>query len=494
MSVEMASTSLRERLGDPAHTLYLVDISSFIFRAFYAIRGLRNHEGLPTNAIYGVATMIARLAEEAHPEYVGVVYDSKEPSFRKEIYSDYKANRASPPEDLIPQFDKIEELISKFEIHSFRKAGVEADDLIATLTRRWRTLKPGVNRVVIVSSDKDLMQLVNDEVCLWDTMSNKIYGPPEVQEKFGVGPSQIRDYLGLVGDSSDNIPGVEGVGPKTAAELLNLYENLDGVLAAAADGKISGKRGETIKAQAEAARLSAKLATVHEELAVEFTPEEFRYHFHVTDGCRDFLGRMDFHSLVKKWTQATATGLAAAAAPAPVPEAQGQLSFGAKAAPGAVAVAPEGRGVIETRGSEMSPAVAPEARVAIEARRDWREETGDGLDSGKRFRTIRTEADFARVLVELEARKEFGFDLETTSLNPRQAEIVGVSLAWSTDFGCYIPVGHRGGGGEQLGLKRVLEGLKPYLENARYKKIGQNLKYDWSVLRGSRDRGRRDRC
>src|SRR4051812_6540534 len=190
------------QLPKSPQTLYLIDISSFIFRAFFAIRALKSKSGEPTNAVYGVATMLAKLAEDAKPDYLAVVYDSKEGSFRKEIYSEYKANRTEAPDDLKPQFARIEELIRCFEIHSYRQKGIEADDLIATLTKRWCAASPK-NRVIVVSSDKDLMQLVDDRVQIWDTMSNKIYGPSEVEEKFSVKPEQIRDYLALVGDSSD---------------------------------------------------------------------------------------------------------------------------------------------------------------------------------------------------------------------------------------------------------------------------------------------------
>ena len=228
---------------DPSQTLYLIDISSFIFRAFFAIRSLRNKAGEPTNAVYGVATMLARLAEEATPEYLAVVYDSKEPSFRKEIYPQYKANRSAPPEDLVPQFSRIEQLIRSFEIHSYRQSGIEADDLIATLCRKWCKVSPQ-HRAIIVSSDKDLMQLVNDQVTIWDTMTDKRYGAKEVEEKFGVRPDQIRDYLALVGDSSDNIPGVPGIGPKGAGELLKSFEQLENILTAAKEGKIPGKKAK----------------------------------------------------------------------------------------------------------------------------------------------------------------------------------------------------------------------------------------------------------
>jgi DNA polymerase-1 len=182
-------------LNKSYNTLYLVDISSFIFRAFYAVRELTAPDGTPVNAVYGVATMLGRLIDEAGPRFLAVVYDSKEPSFRKLRYPEYKANRSAPPDMLIPQFDLIEKLVGVMGIPSFRQSGVEADDLIATLNRQWIS-SDSHHRTVIVSGDKDLMALVNSKTQLWDTMKEIHYTPHEVQEKFGVEPSQVRDYGG----------------------------------------------------------------------------------------------------------------------------------------------------------------------------------------------------------------------------------------------------------------------------------------------------------
>jgi DNA polymerase-1 len=406
-------------------TLYLVDVSSFIFRAFFAIRPLHTRQGEPVNAVYGVATMLARLAEEAKPEYLAVCYDSKEPSHRKEVYPEYKANRSAPPEDLVPQFARIEELIRCMGIHSYRKSGVEADDLIATLARRWLE-RDSSNQVVVVTGDKDLMALVDGRVKVWDTMNNRHYDSAAVEEKFGVRPGQIRDYLALVGDSSDNIPGVPGVGPKTAVELLKQHETLDGVLAAAGAGKIPGRRGETIQAHEKDARLSAELATLHENIDIVARPEELAYRFTASAECLALLSELDFKSLAAKW---------GAAAPAPAPAGE-----------------------------------VPAAPVSVAAQ------------AAGEFRTVNTEAGLKALLEGLEKAKEFGFDLETTSLNPREAELVGVAICHEAGVGHYIPIGHRGTEVAQLPKGLVLERLAPFLKDPRYKKIGQNLKYDWSVL------------
>jgi DNA polymerase-1 len=425
--------SLITRLGEPAETLYLIDISSFIFRAFYAIRPLTTLSGDPVNAVYGVATMLAKLADEAKPQYLSVIYDSKEPSFRKEIYKDYKANRSETPDELIPQFDRIETLVRCLEMYSYRKSGVEADDLIATLTKKW-CAQAKHHRVVIVTSDKDLMQLVNDRVVIWDTMNNKVFGPDEVVDKFGVRPDQIRDYLGLVGDSSDNIPGVPSVGPKTASDLLKQFGTLDGILDAAKNNQIAGKKGEVLKNHEKDARLSAELATVHESLDVEIDPKTVRYEFHVNSECSDFLKSMNFQTLVTRWEQ--------------------WLGQSKKT---------------EAKVSSSDPSADAQSKVQAHA-------------TGLEFKTITTEKAFLEILDEIERTKEFALDLETTSLNPREAQIVGIAISTDPDVGHYIPVGHNGFG-EQLDSKRVLQALKPVLESEKYGKIGQNLKYDFSVLR-----------
>jgi len=409
------------QFAPPEKTLYLLDISSFIFRAFYAIRHLNTRAGEPVNAVYGVATMLARIAEQAGPEYLVVAYDSKEPSFREEIYPEYKANRSEPPEEIIPQFARIDELVRQFEIHSYRQPGFEADDLIASLTQKW--LKADSHHhVVIVTGDKDLMQLVNDRVRIWDTMADKVYGPAEVEEKMGVKPSQVRDFLGLVGDSSDNIPGVPGVGPKTAVDLLKTYENLEGVLAAAAQGKISGKRARTLVDYAEDARLSARLATVQSDLDLHLKQDDFRYHFHMNADCRKFLESLEFHTLVARWDKSASPALAE---------------------------------------SSVSGVVSADPSL---------------------FRTVNSEEEFQKLLKILSQVEEFGFDVETTSLNPREAVLVGVAISHDPAYGYYIPVGHCGTSVPQLSTERVLEGLKPILENPKIRKVGQNLKYDWSIL------------
>ncbi len=407
-------------------TLFLVDISSFIFRAFYAIRSLNSPAGVPVNSVYGVVTMLLKLVEEEKPGHLAIAYDSKEPSFRKQLFEAYKANRSAPPEELVPQFDLVEKAVRSLGFASFRQAGVEADDLIATATRLWKEASPR-NRVVVVTGDKDLMALVDDRVEVWDTMASKRYGREGVIEKFGVEPAQIVDYLAIVGDTSDNIPGVAGIGPKGAVDLLKAHRTLEGVLEAAESGKIPGKKGQALTRQKEIARLSRQLATLKEDCPLELSgsgwalpptlPGEVALHF---------FQELGFHSLVRK--------------------------YGGETSPVSEAPSSQGKG----KDSRTSPS--------------------------ETFRCIQTRAAFQEALAACRKAGEFGFDLETTSTNPREAELVGVSLCWDRSFGVYIPVGHRGTEAPQLPVGEVLEGLRPLLEDPRYKKIGQNLKYDWSVL------------
>ncbi len=370
--------------------------------------------------------MLARLSDEAKPQFLSVVYDSPGPSFREEIYPEYKAHRTEAPDDLKPQFGRIEEMIRCFEIQSYRQSGAEADDLIATLTRRWCEASPK-NRVVIVSGDKDLMQLVSDRVCVWDTMSNQVYGVPEVNEKFSIAPGQIRDYLALVGDSSDNIPGVAGIGPKGASDLLKQYGTLAGVLEAAEQGKISGKKGESLQSGKADALLSADLATLREDLEVVISEESLRYRFHMTEACETLFKELSFHNLVTKW----------------------KVHQNDKA------------------GSAPDASPGKNSHEEVEGR----------------FRTIHTEQDFQHLMECLKNSGEFGFDLETTSLNPREAQIVGVAVCYDLEFGCYIPLGHQDSSVPQLSRARVFEALAPLLESETIKKVGQNLKFDWGILR-----------
>ncbi len=276
--------------------LYIVDGSSYIFRAYYAIRHLSNSKGLPTNAVYGFTQMLLRLLKEEKPEYLVMVFDSKEPSFRKREFEAYKANREVPPDDLIPQFDYIKKVVEALNIPQLELPGFEADDIIATVAKR---LVPPENPVVIVTGDKDLMQLVNHHVVLLDEMKGKRIDVEGVREKFGVKPEQVVDVLGLMGDSSDNIPGVPGIGPKTAGQLVQQYGSLEGVYEHLAD--LKGKKADDLKAHRDQAFLSKRLATLREDVPMKFAYEDFQRREPKADLCRELFSELEFHALLKEF-------------------------------------------------------------------------------------------------------------------------------------------------------------------------------------------------
>ena len=423
----------------------MIDISSFIFRAFYAIREMSAPDGTPTNAIYGVASMLGRLMEEVNPDHLVVVYDSKEPSFRKLMYEDYKANRSAPPETLLPQFDLIEEMISLMGIPSFRKSGVEADDIIATLNKLWieegqRTDKK--NRVVVVTGDKDLMALVSGNTQLWDTMKDQYFTEHEVIEKFGVKPVQIRDYLAIVGDASDNIPGITGIGPKGAEVLLKEFGTLENIIAAAKLGKIKGKKCEVIVESEKAARLSQELATLHENIEIDFKEEKLAYQMKVKPELLQFFEKYNFKSLYAKYAA----------------KMNGSKPVGLSSRD----ESEQSAGMEHTLNQGSAPAaVKPE------------------------FKTIGDLESLKTLVKEIEAANFMSFDTETTSLDPRKAKLVGIAVSTSASNGYYIPVGHEltlDSQSAQLTQEEVLIYLKPLLESPKIKKIGQNLKYDYRVM------------
>jgi DNA polymerase-1 len=448
---------MNHKTSSSYETLYLIDISSFIFRAFYAVRELTAPDGTPVNAVYGVASMLGRLMDEASPEHLVVVYDSKEPSFRKEMYPEYKANRSAPPDALIPQFDLIETLIKLMGIPSYRQSGVEADDLIATLTKEW-VKADARHRVVVVSGDKDLMALVTGKVQVWDTMKDKHFTPHEVIEKFGVNPDQVRDYLAIVGDSSDNIPGITGIGPKGAELLLKEFGTLEGIIAGAKAGKIKGKKSEMIIEGEKQAILSQALATLKEDLVLKVSADLTRFEFKVNQELLDFCKKYALRALYSKYSM---LGAGAGA-----PPQTGELST-------ETVKAPEGMQASNT--PEYAVSGSENLQVSLES----------AVKYTPHFHTVDTEAELDALITKINTTKRFGFDTETTSLDPRKAELVGISIAVDTEHGYYIPVGHSERLDQkvkQLEFDYVLKKLKPILESEGFKKIGQNIKYDYRVM------------
>lgn len=271
-------------------TLYLIDISSFIFRAYYAIPPLTTSTGTPVNAVFGVVSMLHKLITEKSPDHMVVCNDRPEKGFRHDIYRDYKANRPEPPEDLVPQFELIQEYIRTLNIKQLDQEGYEADDIIATIVNKYKTQKD--LQIFIVSSDKDLMQLVGENVFVYDTMKDKVFKAPDVMEKFDVPPEKLADLQGLTGDSTDNVPGIAGVGPKTAAKLLKEYGSLKAVLENAKH--IKGKLGEKIKSGRESALVSRKLVTLATDIPVDTGWEALVYHKPDTEKLNAFYRKLEF--------------------------------------------------------------------------------------------------------------------------------------------------------------------------------------------------------
>ncbi|MEB2311479.1 MAG: DNA polymerase I [Sorangiineae bacterium] len=403
-----------------ADVLYLVDLSGYVFRAYHAIRPLTSPSGEPTHAVFGTVSMLERLVRERRPALLAVAMDAGRETFRNELYPAYKANRPPAPEDLIQQMARVEEVIDAFAIPILKQAGVEADDLIASAVKRARERGLGV---VIVSADKDLMQLVGSRVVMWDTMRDRVFGVPEVEERFGVHVDQVRDYLALVGDASDNVPGVPSVGPKTAAELLGSYRTLEGVYANL-DAIKRKKLRDALEEHREQARLSQTLVTLKDDCEITLDGEALRYGGRDLARLRRIYAELGFHRLIAELDREDAPSEGASATPNP-------------------------------------------AGASVEVR----------------YECVVTRDALAGVAAAVRAAGRAAIDTETTSLEVARARLVGLSLAWTPGHAVYVPVAHRYlGAPAQLELAVVRELLGPVLADASVKKTGHNLKYDESVL------------
>jgi DNA polymerase-1 len=414
--------------------LYLVDGSGFIFRAYHRLPPLTNPVGTPVGAVYGFTAMLWKLINELNnseaPSHLAVILDAGSHTFRNDMYADYKANRPPPPEDLVPQFPLIRDAVRAFSIPCIELAGVEADDIIASYAKV--ALAQGMH-VTIVSSDKDLMQLVQPNLDLYDTMNNRRIDREAVIEKFGVPPEQVGEVLALMGDTADNIPGVRGIGPKTAAELIQAHGDVEGVLAAI-DTIKKPKLKETLANSVDAARLSRELVRLKEDVPLAEPFEALVLRAPPPAPLAAFLTLHGFKAMLAKLGREGGSDAVAAAAPAPVPA--------------------------ETRPFDHA---AYETVTTLGALDVW--------------------------IAEATAAGMVAVDTETDSLDPVQARLVGVSLATAPGRACYIPVDHRSGEGllaekvDQLDPKTVLERLRPLLADASVLKIGQNFKYDMVVLK-----------
>ncbi len=486
--------------------VFLVDGSGYIFRAYHALPPInRKSDGLQLNAVFGFCNMLWKLLRdmkvEEKPTHLAVVFDLSEHTFRTEMYPDYKAHRPDPPDDLRPQFPLIREAVHAFDLPCLEQKGFEADDLIATYVRQAR--EAGAT-ATIVSSDKDLMQLVHDRVIMFDTMKDKKIGRAEVIEKFGVPPEKVVEVQALIGDSTDNVPGVPGIGVKTAAQLIGEYGDLETLLKRAPEIK-QDKRRQALIENAEAARLSKKLVTLDNHVKLDVPIGDLAVHEPDYKRLIAFLRAMEFSSLTRR--VAEFSGVEASEI-----EPDAKLTAGAGSPP-PLRGRPTGgtgrEGGSDTSPTETSPpaltlplkgggnvpgkangALTPQALAAA------RLETAHHQKFDRtKYETVRT---LDRLSAWIDRARDVGFvaiDTETSSLDPMQAELCGFSLALAPNDACYVPLSHRRGGeggkdslfpGEitpdQLSEAAALRAMKPLLENPGVLKIGQNLKFDWQIF------------
>ena len=451
-----------DAVGKGSH-VYLIDGSGYIFRAFHALPPLsRPSDGLPVGAVHGFCQMLLKLLQDGKdsdkPTHVAVILDAGRITFRNDIYAEYKAHRPPAPEELVPQFPLIRDAVEAFNVACIEQDGFEADDIIATYARE--AVAAGGD-VTIISSDKDLMQLIRPGVRMLDTMKNRRIGPDEVMEKFGVPPDKVVDVQSLAGDATDNVPGVPGIGIKTAAELINEYGDLDALLARASEIK-QPKRREKLIEHAGMARISRQLVTLKQDVPVELPLAASAVQEPRPEVLLAFLQKMEFNSLTKR--VADSLGVEQ---PAPLERSvdaslrQAEGSSAEAGSPDAVAA----RGLADAR------AVA--------------------IDRAK-YETVTTMARLNDWIAEATELGHVCFDTETDSLDCMLANLVGVALATAPGRACYIPTGHKAAAGfdfagaagaiDQLPLKDAIAALKPLLEDAATLKIGQNLKFDCEVM------------
>ncbi|WP_187969892.1 DNA polymerase I [Aquibium microcysteis] len=475
--------------------LFLVDGSGYIFRAYHALPPLtRKSDGLPVGAVSGFCNMLWKLMVSARdtdvgvvPTHFAVIFDYSSKTFRNALYPEYKANRSAPPEDLVPQFGLIRQATRAFDLPCIEMEGFEADDIIATYARL--ACEAGAD-TTIVSSDKDLMQLVGETVSMYDPMKDREIKVPEVIEKWGVPPQKMIDLQALTGDSVDNVPGVPGIGPKTAAQLLEQFGDLDTLLSRAAEIK-QNKRRESIIENADKARISRELVRLKNDVPLAEGLDDLVLQPPNGPKLIAFLKAMEFTSLTRRVAEATGADAAAVDAAdvdvqrgedahgpdvgAGVPPAEGPA---ANAAPAADAAAPSGT---------MTGAPTPADLVAARAA----EALAAPIDRSA-YVTIRDVGTLREWLADAVGTGVLSIDTETTSLYPMEAELVGFSIATRPGKAAYVPLAHRNGTGDLLGggerlpgqipFDEALAALRPVLADRSVLKIGQNIKYDWVLL------------
>ena len=483
--------------------LFLVDGSGYIFRAYHALPPLnRKSDGLPTSAVLGFCNMVWKLMLDARntdvgvtPTHFAVIFDYSSKTFRNELYAEYKANRSAPPEDLIPQFGLIRQATRAFDLPCIEMQGFEADDLIATYARL--ACEAGAD-TTIISSDKDLMQLVGPTVSMYDPMKDRQIGIPEVIEKWGVPPEKMIDLQALTGDSVDNVPGVPGIGPKTAAQLLDQFGDLDTLLARAGEIK-QDKRRETLIANADNARISRELVRLKNDVTVADGLDDLVLQPPNGPKLIGFLKAMEFSTLTRRVAEATEID-AGAVEPASVSVEWGADAHGPDVGAGGVSSSegepaarrPEGVSATARPGAAAPSAAsasepAPTPSMLADARAT---EAGSGKIDRTAFACIRDLPTLAQWVARAVETGAVAFRMETTSLDPMRAEIVGFALAFGGGQAAYVPISHRAaetdllGGGfasNQIPLDAAIETLRPLLADRSVLKIGHNVKYDWLV-------------
>ncbi len=434
-------------MSKPKH-VYLVDGSGYIFRAFHALPPLTRSDGTHVNAVLGFTNMLLKLLDETDADHIGVIFDAGRASFRNEIYANYKAHRPEAPPELIPQFAMVRDATRACNVASVEMEGYEADDIIATYSCRAK--EAGAD-VTIVSSDKDLMQLVNDKVRMLDPIKNKPISYAEVQEKFGVTPDKVVDIQALAGDASDNVPGVPGIGVKTAAELINTYGTLEALLERAGEIK-QPKRRENLLANAELARISKKLVTLSCDVKLETPLEGLERRKLDVPRLLEFVKANEFRSLATRIVTRHGEGNGAGPKPGTAPPVAPAVASGALASVPATEL----------------PAPAPAAPVAFD-----------------KYELVQDKVALERWVREAREQGWVAFDTQTTSPHVIAGALCGVSLALAPGKACYVPLGH-GAGGDLLGADRpkqipmaeALDILRPLLEDPSVMKIGHDIKVD----------------
>ncbi|AVT78745.1 DNA polymerase I [Rhodopseudomonas palustris] len=485
--------------------VFLVDGSSYIFRAYHALPPLnRKSDGLQVNAVLGFCNMLWKLLRDMPPEnrptHLAIIFDKSEVTFRNELYPEYKAHRPPAPEDLIPQFGLIREAVRAFDLPCLEQSGFEADDLIATYVRE--ACEAGAT-ATIVSSDKDLMQLVTDCVVMYDTMKDRRIGVPEVIEKFGVPPAKVVEVQALAGDSVDNVPGVPGIGIKTAAQLINEYGDLDTLLARAAEIK-QPKRREALIENAEKARISRKLVLLDDHVKLDVPLAELAVHEPDARKLVAFLKAMEFTTLTRRvaeYAQIDPSDVEAETAlKSAVPPlarsgvaASGDLFAGQEPSPqpspasvgGSAPQAGQSGPLNAGRGRDGKPGVVLSPETLVAARAEAARKVPVDRTA---YKTLRTLDELHAVIARIHDTGVVALEAVATSIDPMQAELTGVALALGPNDACYIPLGHKQAGDgdglfaaglapDQLGTRDALDALKPVFESAGVAKVGFAIKF-----------------